>query len=288
MTRSRIHRVSEKPDYLHGYSESAADRLITQARFFAPYVFKDITFEGAQTLYEVGVGVGAQTRIIRQRWPHLRILGVDISAEQIERARQVLAMDVREGQVELLCASGTNVPLPTACADAAFVCFVLAHVPDPTSVLRECARIVRPGGRVVVVDMYCASLVIEPRSSVIDDYWSALCETLRLSGGHPNIGIRLADLAEQAGLGVTSYHLEPVLGDRRDREQRAAVLRYFRALCRGAEPRILATHTFAAARLESLWSAWDAVERADDAVACNAIAKLEAHVLHGQQRTTMR
>ena len=55
-------------------------------------------------------------------------------------------VDVREGDLESL-------PLAAAALDAAMLSLVLHYSPDPARALTEVARVVRPGGRVLVVDM---------------------------------------------------------------------------------------------------------------------------------------
>jgi SAM-dependent methyltransferase len=270
--------MSQEPGYIHGYSDAEAQRLIAQAEFLAPWVFDGIALDGVRTLYEVGIGVGAQTRRIRRRWPQVRVVGVDISEGQIAHARRVLAEDIAAGGVELVCASATDTPLPTASADAAFVCFVLEHVPDPVAVLRECARVVRPGGQVFAVDVYHNSVTIEPRHGVIERFWAGLSETLRRCGGHPNVGARLGALGAAAGLEVVSHRFVPMLGDARDPERRRAILRFFRGLCKAVESQIRAAGAFDEDEVDALWAAWDVVEGADDALFCHALAHLEARI----------
>jgi SAM-dependent methyltransferase len=270
--------MGDVPGYLHGYSDAEAERLIDQAEFLAPWVFDGVALDDARTLLEVGVGVGAETRLIRRRWPRLRVIGVDISDGQLAHARRLLADDVAAGRVELVRASAAAVPLPAASADAAFVCWLLEHVPDPVAVLAECARVVAPGGRVLVTEVYNNSLTLEPTHALIERYWAALGATQRAAGGHPNIGARLGELAARAGLDVVAHRFVPVIGDGRDPTGRGAVLRYFRTLMKSAEPQVRAAGTFDARDLPALWAAWDAVEQADDALFCYTMAKLEARV----------
>ena len=270
--------MSDVPGYIHGYSQAEAERLLTQAEFLAPFVFDGLRLDGVGTLLEVGVGVGAETRLLRARWPHLRVIGVDISDGQLAHARRLLADDVAAGAVELVRASATALPLPAASADAAFVCWLLEHVPDAAAVMRECARVVKPGGRIFVTEVYNNSMTLEPVQPIIERYWSALTGTQRLGGGHPNVGARLSELAAAAGLELVSHRFVPVLGDARDPQARTRTLRYFRTLMQSAEPQIVAARAFDPRELPSVWAAWDAVEGAADALFCYTMAKLEARV----------
>jgi ubiquinone/menaquinone biosynthesis C-methylase UbiE len=264
--------------YIHGYSEAEGTRLIEQAEFLAPWVFDGVDLSQRRRLLEVGVGVGAETRLIRARWPQLHVVGIDVSAEQLERARRLLADDIRAGAVELLHHSATDLPVAEGSCDAGFICWLLEHVADPLRVLEECARVLQPGSPVFVTEVYNASLTIEPRQPLIEDYWRALNRQQRRAGGHPNIGARLGELAFRAGLEVLSFRFLPVLGDARDPVKRLERLRYFQTLLRSAEPELRAAHAFDEAQLPSVWAAFDAVEADPDALICYTMAKLEARV----------
>jgi len=79
-----------------------------------------------------------------------RVIAVDRSRAMLKAARQRLAhlphVDVRHGDLEAL-------PIDDALLDAAVICLVLHHVADPPAVLRAAARVLRPAGRLLVVDM---------------------------------------------------------------------------------------------------------------------------------------
>lgn len=79
-----------------------------------------------------------------------RVIAVDASAEMLHAAKQRIAnavnVELRQGDLEAL-------PIDDARLDLAFVTLVLHHVADPGVVLAEVARVLQPGGRIVVVDM---------------------------------------------------------------------------------------------------------------------------------------
>ncbi len=78
------------------------------------------------------------------------VIAVDRSGEMLQSARRRLKewpnVDVRRGALEEL-------PIEDAELDAALMLLVLHHVPDPAAALAESARVLRPGGRLVLCDM---------------------------------------------------------------------------------------------------------------------------------------
>lgn len=79
-----------------------------------------------------------------------RTIAVDRNGEMLQAARRRLPdlpnADVRRGELEAL-------PIADAELDAALMILVLHHAPDPAAVLREAARVLKPGGRFVLCDM---------------------------------------------------------------------------------------------------------------------------------------
>jgi ArsR family transcriptional regulator len=97
---------------------------------------------------DLGCGTGQLTEIVA---PYVkRVVAVDGSTDMLDAAKQRLQgmtnVDVRRGELEAL-------PLRDGELDAAMLSLVLHYSPDPSSALAEVARVVRPGGRVLVVDM---------------------------------------------------------------------------------------------------------------------------------------
>jgi ubiquinone/menaquinone biosynthesis C-methylase UbiE/Mn-dependent DtxR family transcriptional regulator len=97
---------------------------------------------------DLGCGTGRTTEVLA---PFVsRVIAIDASEEMLAAARARLAsqtnVDVRQGALEA-------VPLPDASVDAAHIGLVLHHVADPSKVLLEAARILKPGGRLLIADM---------------------------------------------------------------------------------------------------------------------------------------
>jgi SAM-dependent methyltransferase len=76
------------------------------------------------------------------------VVGVDVSPDMLAKARAKLPA-ARFEQGEL-----TALPLPDASVGAALCALALVHVPDLRPAFAELARVVRPGGRIVISDVH--------------------------------------------------------------------------------------------------------------------------------------
>jgi ubiquinone/menaquinone biosynthesis C-methylase UbiE len=100
-------------------------------------------------LVDLGTGTGRVLEVFAPRVRHG--IGIDESHEMLNVARAKLDArgishcQVRRGDVY-------NVPLPSACADLVTVHQVLHFLDDPAAALKEAARLLRPDGRLLLVD----------------------------------------------------------------------------------------------------------------------------------------
>lgn len=79
-----------------------------------------------------------------------RVVAIDGSDAMLDEARIRLES---KPNVEIARGDLESLPVEDGALDAALLVLVLHHVPDPAAALREVARTVRPGGRVLVVDL---------------------------------------------------------------------------------------------------------------------------------------
>lgn len=143
------------------------------------------------TVADLGCGTGALVVELAARVR--RVIGVDQSAAMLRAARRRAE---GLGNVELREADLAALPLESGCCDAALMVLALAYLEDPAPALAEAARVLRPGGRLVVVD-----------AARHDD------EDLRRRMGQVHPGFEpepLAALLRAAGLGEVAARPLPV------------------------------------------------------------------------------
>ena len=100
------------------------------------------------TVGDLGCGTGQLTAALA---PFVaRVIAVDASAAMLQAAKKRLNgydnVELRRGDLEAL-------PVDDARLDAATLALVLHHLPEPDAALRDVSRVLRPGGRLLIVDM---------------------------------------------------------------------------------------------------------------------------------------
>lgn len=144
-------------------------------------------------MVDLGTGTGRILQVFSERIG--RGIGIDMSREMLGVARANLEKDglahcqVRMGDIY-------NVPLPDGSVDLATLHHVLHFLDEPAAVVAEAARLLRAGGRLLVVDFAPHGL-----------------EFLRTEHAHRRLGFADAEIigwCRRAGLGpVTVKHLRP-------------------------------------------------------------------------------
>jgi ubiquinone/menaquinone biosynthesis C-methylase UbiE len=106
-----------------------------------------------ETVLEVGCGTGAVARAARTRvGPAGQVVGIDPSAEMIAVARRKAARN--RVQVDFRVAGIEALPLPDGSVDAVLSSLMMHHLPADLkrTGLAEVRRVLKPGGRLVIVD----------------------------------------------------------------------------------------------------------------------------------------
>ena len=100
------------------------------------------------TAVEVGIGSGQLLKRLAEKAPH--VIGIDHSPEMLRKSRMQLNgcdhVDLRLGEM-------THLPLADPAVDAVILNQVLHHAEHPQAVIEEMARVLAPGGSLVIADL---------------------------------------------------------------------------------------------------------------------------------------
>jgi ubiquinone/menaquinone biosynthesis C-methylase UbiE len=143
-------------DFTAGYSPLESylfDRLCdTATAAMHAYALAGISPAIAPGMRVLDVGCGGGRFAIRlaERYPDITVVGLDLSPEQIDRARRRGAhLGERVAWVE---GNAIDLPFDTGEFDLVYSLGSLKHWPDRARGLRECLRVLRPGGRLWVAE----------------------------------------------------------------------------------------------------------------------------------------
>ena len=102
-------------------------------------------------ILEVGVGTGLSLGYYA---PTSEVHGIDLSADMLNRARRKVASRGLRHVKSLEVMDATRLDFPDASFDGVTAQFLITLVPDPEGTLDEMARVLRPGGEIVLVNHF--------------------------------------------------------------------------------------------------------------------------------------
>jgi ubiquinone/menaquinone biosynthesis C-methylase UbiE len=105
---------------------------------------------------EIGFGTGhTLVSLVEAVGPTGRIFGLDLSDQMVKLAKENLAKAGLRDRAKIRCGDATELPYAADSMDGVFMSFTLElfDTPEIPKVLGECKRVLRTGGRIVVVGM---------------------------------------------------------------------------------------------------------------------------------------
>ncbi len=133
----------------------------------------------ARDVLELACGNGYNLRLLAERNPALRLVGVDLVGAQVRRANRSLA---EFPHARAVVGDFQALAFGDATQDGVFAVESLCHATDLPRALGEIARVLRPGGRLVVVDGW-RSAGFDEQAAVVREATTAIERAMAVSAG---------------------------------------------------------------------------------------------------------
>ena len=156
---------------------------------------------GARVL-DAGCGVGGSSMWLAQARGAI-VVGITPVASQVARARRFAATRKLGDQITFEQADYTNTPFPDASFDVVWALESLCHAPDKSAFYREAARLLRPGGRLVLAEYIRAARPLSAGGELLLHQW--------LEGwAIPDLDTRAEHVARAAAAGLADARIDDI------------------------------------------------------------------------------
>jgi ubiquinone/menaquinone biosynthesis C-methylase UbiE len=105
-------------------------------------------------MLDIGTGPGHILLLVAERFPDAQVVGLDLSPRMLEHAARRRAGSPHAARIALQLGDAKRLPFPDASFDVVFSNTILHHVPEPVAMLAEARRVLRPGGALLIRDLF--------------------------------------------------------------------------------------------------------------------------------------
>jgi SAM-dependent methyltransferase len=170
---------------------------------------------GAKRAADIGCGTGTVARWMAERMAGFgRVDAIDIAPEQLGVARSVPGAP-GAAPIHYAVGSAYEPPLQDDAFDLVFCRLVLCHLKEPDKAVARMAKLLRPGGRLVLVDMDLQDVFTMPPCEFYPAFVNEAVTPLQAAiGVDYSVGLRLHSLMTDAGLITQSITADqPIVRD---------------------------------------------------------------------------
>ncbi|MBK8504120.1 MAG: class I SAM-dependent methyltransferase [Saprospiraceae bacterium] len=198
--------------YIHGTHEEEQERLFTLNRLLNNRCLEKIILNGSESALDIGCGLGVFTRMLTRQLGKGKVVGIERSTEQLEKAAQLADRDNEYSLIDFREGSAYDLPLQDnewANFDLVFIRFLLEHLSSPLEALAQAKKAVKSGGKIVLIADDHANLRITLHTEAFEILWKLYCKVYESLGTDPFIGRNLVTLLHQSGF--QSFKIDFVL-----------------------------------------------------------------------------
>ena len=166
--------------------------------------FGEAGVASGQRIADVGCGLGGALALLNESFERLDLVGLNIDARQLERARKNVTPRLGSGnRVEFVLGDACALPFPDASIDVVLSVECVFHFASKQRYLAEVKRVLKPGGRLVVSDFVARPWALPLVVALFGLFRKGVRGTYGEAGLPPTRGL-YRRLGEQAGLELVS------------------------------------------------------------------------------------
>lgn len=180
-------------------AEAFGDYAVSYRARFAESLMRLVGVGSSDRVIDLACGPG--TLALRFAPEVRRVYALDLTPAMIARARQTAVKDGLSN-LEFTLGDAQGLPFPDRSFDVAVTSYSLHHIPDSARVVCEMARVVKPGGRVGIIDIFAPE---DPKAAA---FATRIEKTRDPSHTRALAKTELAQLLADAGLRVLGSGVE--------------------------------------------------------------------------------
>ncbi|MBN2040323.1 MAG: class I SAM-dependent methyltransferase [Spirochaetes bacterium] len=198
--------MKSESTYIHGTHTEEQKRLSLLNEITNNAFIDFLSIYHNDSILEVGSGLGILANEIAARFPDTAVTGIEIAAEQIEKARNNFGSTEN---LKFIQGNALSLDIEDSSCDLVYCRYVLEHVSDPQTVLKEILRVLKDGGRFFIQEN---NVLMNSFYPDCPDYNFVLKKSIDLQsklGGDAEIGKKLFYLLKQAGFSSIELSICP-------------------------------------------------------------------------------
>ncbi|GBF11699.1 demethylmenaquinone methyltransferase [Tepidibacillus infernus] len=161
MEKQVLIRGKKKEEFVHSVFENIASKydlmntLLSFRRHKAwrNFTMKKMKVQQGDKALDVACGTADWTIALAKASKTGRIVGLDFSKNMLKIGKKKVQEQGLDKQIELINGNAMKLPFPDDTFDHATIGFALRNVPDIETVLSEMLRVIKPGGKVVSLEL---------------------------------------------------------------------------------------------------------------------------------------
>jgi ubiquinone/menaquinone biosynthesis C-methylase UbiE len=176
-------------------------------------ILHETRLEAVKEIVDLGCGTGTMSCAIAQTFPNAKVWGIDKSDRLLDTARK-LQQERHLTNLELAVGDAYQIDLPNASIDLVYGRLLFQHLAEPLTALKEIARVLKPGGKVCLVDVADSWFALNPEPLAFRKLRERLLAIQTSQGGDHLVGYKLGSYLSEASFSNIKTRVEVVTSDR--------------------------------------------------------------------------